>query len=192
MSRLVQILKIFLSAAFIISSNVYATDIDDGTDANGDLIVSPTLAMRCGLTSKEPNVTSDCISRLAYDYKTGVIKGMDFADFSDMRKTILSEYVASYMEGSLKQLVDASGYEDKINEEMCIDSTKASCSSVSKDTREEIEYNNKMAANNASILMDAVKLRAQELNYNNLETMLYNVVPAKDIDLSDNSLAGPP
>ena len=49
-----------------------------------------------------------------------------------------------------------------------------------------------MASNNAAILMDAVKLRAQELNFNNLETVLDNVVPVTDVDLSDKSLAGPP
>ena len=195
MSSLSRTLKIFLGAVLLISSNVFASDggsVDNGTDANGDLIVSPTLALRCGLSSQEPSITSDCVDRLAYDYKSGVVAGLEYANFSEMKKVILSEYATPYIENALKQLVASSEYEDEINKKMCVDSTSVSCSSASNDSRDEIEYNNKMAASNAAILLEALKLRAQDLNFNNIDVILDRVVPIKDVDLSDESLAGPP
>ena len=81
---------------------------------------------------------------------------------------------------------------DKINEDICIDTTKPSCMNLSNDSRAEIEYNNKLAEYNAAILLDAVKLRAQDLNMESLNNMLSVIVPAKDVDLSNKSLAGAP
>ncbi len=195
MSRTLQILKIFLSIAFMSSSNAFAIDMstfDGGTDKNNEMIVSPTLSLRCGIISQDPNVTPDCVERLAFDYKSGKLALEEFATYREMRKAIISEYADAYFENALKQLVDASGYEDKINKELCIDSTEPSCATASKDIREEIEHNNKMAASNAAILLDAVKLRAQELNFNAVEVMLDKIVPAKEVDLKNTSLAGPP
>ena len=51
-------------------SNVSAAERDDGTDHNGKFILSETLARRCGLSSQAPDITEDCIRRLAYDRET--------------------------------------------------------------------------------------------------------------------------
>ena len=196
MSKVMLISKIFfLSVALIMTTNVVfaaSSLFDDGVDENGDVVVSPSLALRCGISSDEAVITADCIDRLAYDYKSGKIVGFSFSNYNDERKVIISEYVAAYLKNGLEQLVEASGYDDKIGEEMCMDDTKSSCMSVSKDSRDEMEYNNKMATINATILLDAVKLRAQELNLISLETLLNNVVPARDVNLSNKSLAGAP
>lgn len=194
MSRSLQILKIFLIIALITSANVAVGTVttDNGTDQNGDLIVSPTLALRCSISSQEPNITEDCIERLAYDYKSGKLADEKFSNYKEMRKAIVSEYVAAYFENAIKQLVSASGYKDRIEKEFCINSSDPSCAGLSKDISEEIGYNNKLATDNAAILLDAVKLRSQDLNFNAVEVMLDKIVPAKEVDLENKSLAGPP
>ena len=189
------IIKIFFCFVLMTSTKVFASDMistDNGTDKNGDMIVAPTLALRCGLSSQSPDITSDCIDRLAYDRKSGTLVNSEFANYEEERLAILSEYASEYLKNSLKQMVLASGEEDKINEKMCIDSSKPSCSSASKDIREEIEYNNKLAANNAAIMMEALKLRAQGVNYDSVETILNQTVHERKVDLSKKSLMGPP
>ena len=170
MSKWGQVLNIFFLIAIFTIANAFALEMpstDDGTDENGEVIVSPTLALRCGISSQDPNITTDCVDRLAYDNKSGKIVSSEFANFDDERKAILGEYAGAYLKKSLEKLVQASGYEDKINEDMCIDNTKPSCIGASNDTRGEIEYNNKLAAHNASIMLDAVNLRALQLNMDN-------------------------
>lgn len=195
MSKLMRILNIFFLVAIMTIANAYAIDMpstDDGTDKDGELIVAPTLALRCGLSSQEPNISSDCVDRLAYDNKSGKIVSSEFANFGEERKAILGEYAGAYIKKSLEKLIQASGYEDKINEDMCIDNTKPACMAASNDSRAEIEYNNKLAAHNASIMLDAVKLRALQLNMDSMHNLLYNIVPVKDVDLTNTSLAGAP
>ncbi|MBR1948640.1 MAG: hypothetical protein IKA30_02475 [Alphaproteobacteria bacterium] len=195
MSKFVQIINVFLISVFFAIANANAVEMpstDDGTDENGDLIVAPTLALRCGLSSKEPDITPDCLDRLAYDYKSGKLVNDEFKNYDEERKAIIGEYSGAYFQNALEQLVAASGYEDKINEDICIDTTKPSCMNLSNDSRAEIEYNNKLAEYNAAILLDAVKLRAQDLNMESLNNMLSVIVPAKDVDLSNKSLAGAP
>ena len=195
MSKLMQILKISLIAAIFMSAEVFAVEMpstDDGTDKNGDLIVAPTLALRCGLSSQEPDITPDCMDRLAYDYYSGKLVDDRFKEYDDERKAIVSEYAGAYFQTALTQLIEASGYEDKINEDMCIDATKPSCMGISNDSRAEIEYNNKMAAHNAATMLGAVKVRALELNMDSIVTILNQIVPGREIDMNKSSLAGPP
>ena len=195
MSRSLEIFKIFLSIALIISAKAFADEsisLDNGTDKNGEMIVSPTLAMRCGITSQEPDITSDCVDRLAYDFRSDELANKEFFDYKDMRRAIVGEYVTAYFEASIKQLINVSGYQDRIEDELCINTTSLSCSSISNDIRDEIEYNNKMASDNAAVLLDAVKLRAQELNFNSILVLLDKLVPEKEVDLENKSLAGPP
>lgn len=195
MSKLMRILNIFFLVAIMTIANAFAIELpstDDGTDKDGELIVAPTLALRCGLSSQEPNITSDCVDRLAYDNKSGKIISSEFASFDEERKAILGEYAGAYLKKAVEKLIQASGYEDKINEDMCIDNTKPACLAASNDIRAEIEYNNKLAAHNASIMLDAVKLRALQLNMDSMHNLLYNVVPVKDVDITNTSLVGAP
>ena len=189
MSILSQTLKIFLVAVFLNGSNVFAEEVDNGTDVNGDLIVSETLSLICGLSSKNPEITTECINKLVEIYQSGEVRGTAFKNYLSLQKVVLSEYAAAYMENALKQLVASSGYEDEINEKMCIESTSAKCSSVSNDTRDEIEYNNKLATNNAAILLETFKLKAQGANYDGIYTILDQVVPYKDDVAINNSSA---
>lgn len=193
MSKLAKTLGILSVIAFMATANAFAQEIlgpDDGVDENGTMVVAPTLAMRCGLDSQNSQITQDCMDRLAYDYKSGVIIGGEFANYDEERKAILGEYAGAYLEEALAQLVDVSGYEDRISKEMCI--KKSDCPTASNDSRAEIEYNNKIAADNASKLLSAVKMRAFELNMDSVDNMLNALVPVMEVDLENKSLAGAP
>lgn len=195
MSKLTQILASLSVIAIMTTANAVAQELlgpDNGVDENGTMVVAPTLALRCGLSSAEPQITQDCLDRLAYDYKSGVIVSGQFANYEEERKTVLSEYAGAYLEEALTQLVDVSGYEDRINKEMCIDKSEPSCMSVSNDTRAEIEYNNKIAADNASKMLSALKMRALEENMDRISDMLNDIVPTIEVDLENKSLAGVP
>ena len=195
MSILVKTISVFILTVILMITNAQAIEMpstDDGTDKNGDVIVAPTLALRCGISSQNPSITSDCLDRLAYDYKSGQIVSGDFLSYDDERKAIIGEYAGAYFQKSLEQLVEASGYEDKINKEVCIDSTELSCMSASNDTRAEMEYNNKLATSNTMIMLEALKLRSLKLNMDSVDIMLGTIVPTKDVDLNNKSLAGAP
>ena len=183
-------LTLFLTVG---TSAVAQSSRDGGEDINGDMIVAPTLALRCGLDSPERRMmTEDCLNRLAYDQKTGKIEGFNFGSYEDLRRDILSSYLGAYMKNALDQLVKSSEHEDKVNKMVCLDNSETSCKNKSKDIRDEIEYNNELVTNNGSILLEAASLRAQEVNLMSFETMLSHIVPARDVDISDKSLATAP
>ncbi len=195
MKQLIKIFSFILVITIIMVANTYAQELptrDDGRDKNGDLIIAKTLAFRCGISSQNPAITSDCIDRLAFDYKTGTIIDDKFENFADERKAILNEYAGSYIQKALEQLIASSSYEDKVNDMLCNDVTKPECMSLSKDIREEIEGNNSLAADNSAMMLDAIRLRSSQLNMDSVKNLLYNLVPERDVDLSNKSLAGPP
>ena len=190
-----QILNILFLIATMMFANAYAIDLpstDDGTDKDGELIVSPTLALRCGISSQDPNITTDCVDRLAYDNKSGHIIDSRFENYSDERKAILGEYAGAYLKKSLEKLVESSEYEDKTNEDMCIDNSKASCQNASNDNRGELEYINKLTAESTFMMLDAIKQRGLLLNLYGVRVVLDNIVPKTEVDLTNTSLAGAP
>jgi hypothetical protein len=195
MNKLMRFFVFMLFSAIITIADVYALEMptmDNGKDKNGDLIVAKTLALRCGLSSQEPNITSDCIDRLAYDYKSGVVAGLEFKNYIEERKAILNDYANAYIQKAIQQLIDAGAYKDRIDEILCNDPTKPECMSLTKDSRKEMEDNNKLAADNATIMLDAIRVRASLLNMDGLKNILYNLVLTRDVDLSNKSLASAP
>ena len=177
-------------------TNVLAEDVlgpDNGIDENGTTVISPTLALRCGLSSQNTQMTKDCIDRLAYDAKKGeVLEGFGFKDYEEERKAIIRDYAKAYIEEALKHLVENSQYEDTINKKMCIDKTAEGCSAVSNDTRAEMEYNNKIAAMIAVKMINALKMRSMEGSIDSISYVLDTYVSETEVDLDDKSLAGPP
>ena len=195
MKELIRIFIFLLFNAIFMIADVYAFEMpqtDSGKDKNGDLIVAKTLALRCGLSSKKTELSSDCIDRLAYDFRSGKVAGGIFDSYSAERKAILNEYAAAYIYKAMEQLIAASGYESRINKLTCANPTGDGCAAAPKDTRAEIENNNKLATDNAAILLDAIRLRASELNMYSVSNVLYNIVPVKEVDLSNTSLASAP
>ena len=195
MNKIVQIFSFILFIAILMIAKAYASENsarDDGRDKNGDLIVAKTIALRCGMSSHTPDITVDCINRLAYDYKTGKIPGGRFENYAAERKAILNDYANAYIQKAIEQLLASSSYKDRIDEMLCNDTTDTKCMSITKDTREELENNNKLAADNATIMLDAIRLRASQLNMDGVKNILYNLVPSRDIDINDSSLAEAP
>ena len=161
---------------------------DNGRDANGNLIVSEVLAKRCGLSSGDPIITGDCINRLAYDYKTGIITG--YVSYDAERSAIMHDYVGEYIYKSVKSLVSSGEYEDHIDE--LIGENPLETVSLDNDSREKMEANNKISSDNSSLFLEAIDLRASSINLINVNNILSVLVPQVDVNTEDNDLALPP
>lgn len=187
MQNILKYLMIALAAAIFVGES-FAADMDNGTDANGRMVVSEVLARRCSLSSKKPEMTEDCFKRMAYDYKSNEPIGYD--SFSAERRAILNDYAAAYFLTSINEMIASGKYEDQIDELIGKDPTASV--SLDNDAREDIEFNNKLASNNSSRLLFAVNSRASAINMDNIANVLDRLVPAIDVDTADTSLAKPP
>ena len=188
MERALKYLIIAIAAGICCVPKVFAADMDNGTDSNGKFIVSQVLSQRCGLSSKQPDITEDCYKRLAYDYKTDEPTG--YSNFGAERKAIINDYVSAYIDDAVKQMTAAGKYEDRIDE--LIGKDPSAAPSLDNDAREEIEFNNKLASDNSSLMLDTIDLRASALNMDSLVNMLDVLVPFTDVDTTGKSLALPP
>ncbi len=177
----------FLSFSFGSLAAVAAV-VDNGRDANGNLIVSEVLAKRCGLSSGNPIVTNDCINRLAYDYKTGIITG--YASYAEERSAIMHDYVGEYIYKAVKSLVSAGEYEDHIDD--LIGENPLETVSLDNDSREKMEANNKISSDNSSMFLEAIDLRASSINLTNIGNILSVLVPQVDVNTESHDLALPP
>lgn len=163
--------------------------LDNGRDTNDNFIVSETLALRCGVSSKNPAITEECIRRLAYDYKSG--RPPAFENYSDERRAIISEYTNAYMLKAISQMIAGGDYGDHIDELIKEDPTQTY--ELNNDTREKMEFSNKLVSDNTSLFLRTIDLRASQINFDNINTILDVLVPATDIDLeNDKYLALPP
>ncbi len=182
-------LKYLLFFGFLLGSFAAAAAIsDNGRDANGNLIVSEVLAKRCGLSSSNPIITTDCITRLAYDYKTGIIT--DYASYAKERSAILHDYVGEYIYKSVRSMVSSGEYEDHIDE--LIGENPLETVSLDNDSREKMEANNKISSDNSSVFLEAIDLRASGINFNNINNVLNILVPLVDVNTDNTDLAMPP
>lgn len=166
----------------------FAAELDNGTDANGQVIVSEVLAQRCGLSSAEPAITDDCIKRLAYDYKTGTPPG--YESYNAERKAILNDYAAAYLHKSVTQMIAGGDYGDHIDELIKQDPTASY--SLDNDGREKMEASNDLVSDSSSLLLQIMDLRAATIYFENLNGILSEIVPQTDVDTSDTSLGLPP
>ena len=188
LQRLKQIVFILFATQLILWGHwTYASA---PTNADGDLVVGETLAMRCGLDADNSDIDDDCINRLAYDYQTGKTYTGD--SYEEETQQIMGDYVKHYIRMAAQGLVVASKHKDDVAKMICVDTSGDGCKSVAKDTRTEIEYCNKLATNNANLLLDAIKMQSASLNLDNLTNVIDNFVPNTDIDTSDSSLSLPP
>ena len=195
MNKLVRFFIFMLFNVTVAATNIYALEMperDNGKDKNGDLIVAKALAFRCGLSSQAPDITSDCLDRLAFDYKSGVVAGGQYANYFEERGAILNDYANAYIQKAIQQLIESSSYKDRINDMLCNDPTKPECMNLTADTRKEIESNNDLASDNSAIMLDAIRLRASQLNMDSVKNMLYSLVPEREVDLSKTELASAP
>ncbi len=162
---------------------------DDGTDTNGTFLLSPVLTLRCGLDSKSPEITEDCIRRLAYDYQTNAPVG--YANYTQERQAIIGDYAKAYLVTSINGMIAAGNYETRIDQLVGKDPTIDI--SLDGDAREDIEFNNKLSSDNSTSLLNAIGYSAAVTNMENIRNILDTLVPATEIDVNENTdLAGPP
>ena len=166
-------------------SNVSAAERDDGTDHNGKFILSETLARRCGLSSQAPDITEDCIRRLAYDKETDIPVG--FFNFNDEQQSIIGDYVSAYMEQAVNGMINGGEYADRIDGLIGRDPTASI--SLDNDSREDMEFHNKIMNDNADVFSAAVNYRASQINMDNIISVLEMLVPETEVDVNDTSLA---
>ena len=160
------------------------------SNADGDLVVSETLALRCNLDADNSEITDDCIERLAYDYKSG--KTLKGESFDEEKQQIIGDYVKHYIQMSAKGLLTSSTHKDNVAKMTCVDSSEARCKKLSTDIRNEMEDSNKLATNNANMLLNTIKMQSATTNLENMVYFLDTFIPGVDADISDTSLAPPP
>lgn len=177
---------VFLNADF-----AYAAGKDNGTDANGKMIISKKIAMRCGIGSGD-KITEDCLKRLAYDYKTN--KGsqvLGYKDWNDLRKQILNDYTQEHLPTGVKELIKSGEYKDRINE--LLGRGSAAGATQNNDIRQLIDHNTELVADHNARLLDLTNMRAAVVAEENINYLLTHVVPEMDVDPEkDTDLATPP
>ena len=179
-----------LTAVFIslfYTGNVLSVELDDGTDHNGRFIVPETLTKRCGLSSQSPVITGDCIKRLAYDRETNTPIG--FYDFDAEKRAIIGDYVTDYLEWGINGIINGGEYGDRIDELIGRDPTASI--SLDNDSREDMEFHNKIMNDNASVFSTAITYRASQINIDNMISILETLVAETEVDVNDTSLALP-
>ena len=188
MKRALKYLLIVLLANVLFCQISLAENKDNGRDANNTLIVSKILTLRCGLSSSDPGITEDCIRRLAYDYKTDLPPG--YENYELEKKAIINDYARAYLFKAINQKVLSGGYEDRIDELIKQDPTVSV--ELDNDSREKMEFNNKLASDNSSVFLQAIDMRSSIINFDNINNILNNIVKETDVDTEDTSWGMPP
>ena len=164
--------SIFILLQLLLPLTSFAQDVggsteDDGTNADGKVIIAETLVERCALKgSSEPEIPHDCIKKLTSDAKLG--KTPEGEDYEDEAKKIVKEQTTGYMELAIKRLVDSSENEaknDKITES-------------SGDSREDVEQIIKLGTGIGEITADIIDTMSLRNIVANTESMYFNVVPS--------------
>lgn len=156
-----------LSAMFLISGRGYA-ELDDGTGADGvPVICSRTMAMRCGISSKDGgdlNKIKECFDKIASDqygsqlYKTSII---------ETRDKIMHECSKVYYELAVKYKADAGDYVDKGDEN--------GNSELKTDKHGKKEQEGKVTASNSKNLVGLMDVYSSIMVLDSIETYFENV-----------------
>ena len=149
-------------------------DDDDGTDENGRVIFSETLAVRCELSSKSP-FGEDCIKRLASDSRLGQTPDGNMSYNEEVSK-IIDESVGTYMQEAVNRLVEASAHEDK-SDKLARKDTASLSAETSGDIRDDLEDINKLNKDNFDLLSSALDVAALRTKSENLDVMLTATAP---------------
>ena len=172
MKRMIKYFIFILPAFVLLALDVSASSIDNGSNENGKMVVSETLSTRCGLSSKNPVVTEDCLKRLASDYihNDAPIRNMSSSEEFNL---ILAEYMSAYLAFAADQLQKSGSHADDADK-IANNNTSADAAS-DNDERADIEANIKLITNSFTRLIDALDIRSMEININNVESMLGTV-----------------
>jgi len=139
---------------------------DDGTDADGKVILSETLVNRCGLKgSSDPEIPESCFNKLASDVKLG--KTPDGENYETEARKILKEQTTGYMEIAINRLINASEHEDKIDK----------ITEKAGDSRDDVEQIIKLSTDIGSTTADVVDTTSSINKLLNAELLYFDTIP---------------
>ena len=164
-------LLIYLLLMLLISPNYcFAEEDDNGTDEDGRVVWSETLANRCNLNSRKADM-GDCFKKLASDIKLKTPSGDDYTTEINQ---ILHEQTRGYLTIALQRLVDnGAHHDDSYNEQ----GEGAAGADPSKDTRDVLEKIGKTTQRNFEILSNALdNMSMKHLSYQ-YETLYNQIIP---------------
>lgn len=194
MNKSLKYLFFILAILILPKTGISVDNIDDGTNENGDMIIPQALRERCGLSSKNPNITDDCYKRLAYDSQRGnspVFESFgeeNLQNFEDLRNFITNDYTADYLKQAIQKMIASGEYDEHIGNLLCEleteDEAKKDCESykdaqgnVNQDINTQQILHNKIATDNNSVMIDAIRIRSSMINLTNNSTMFDAIVP---------------
>lgn len=149
---------------------------DSGTDADGKVISAKVLALRCQTSSKNPEISADCLNELAKDKKSDGRRG-GYNSWDQESRLIINDYARSYSQQAAKLLKDGGEHSEKIQER-----TKDS-----GDLRAPQENNNKVVEYTAARFLDALDARGSDIVFTNVDNMVNVLVPslAESVKMED-------
>ncbi len=172
---------IMLSGLFFTSADVFA--IDNGTNKDGKVVVPETIAMRCGLSSENSQITQDCLLRLAYDFKTNSTPFKKFVGYNEEFNKIKDEYLSGYLAVASEHLLKVSGY-DKRSEELAgklaASTTTPTLGAGEENTEEileKIRATGELSLDNFSMMLDALEARSMEMAVDSINIIFDVQVP---------------
>ena len=172
MKRFAKYLILFL-VQLLLSLSVCAQETtepvqDDGTNADGRVIIPATLVGRCGLKgSSEPEIPEECIDKLASDAKLG--KTPDGENYETEARKILKEQITGYMEIAVKRLIEASEHEEKVDK----------ITEKSGDSRDDVEQIIELSSDISSTTTDALDTISLRNTLLATESFYFRVIPNK-------------
>lgn len=157
-----------LSGIFLIGASRAYAELDDGTSADGvPVICSRTMAMRCGISSKDGgdlDKIKECFDKIASDmygsqmYKTSVL---------ETRDKILHECSKIYYELAVKYKADAGDYVDKGDEN--------GNSELKTDKHGKKEQEGKVTASNSKNLVGLLDVYSSIIVLDSMEVFFENI-----------------
>ena len=160
-------------AAKSFALGVPGVDKDNGTDQEGELIISKTEALRCGLKSSDGsdmNKRVECLNKIASDiYGSQTYK----QEITDTRNDVLQGYAKAYLEKANKNKADAGDYVDKGDEN--------GNSELKTDKHGKKEQEGKVSAGNGKNVLAISDVIASSLTLDSMETFFLNIKDRKSV-----------
>ena len=141
---------------------------DDGTNADGRVIIPATVVERCGLKgTSDPKIHNECVDKLTSDAKLG--KTPEGEDYESEARKILKEQITGYMEIAVKRLIEASEHEEKVDK----------ITEKSGDSRDDVEQIIKLSSDISSTTIDTLDTISLINTLLATEYFYFGVIPNK-------------
>ncbi len=173
----------FLSGSLSFTAIAQETDIDDGYNKLGRLVVAPTLIKICGLSSKAPSITEECYKKLAKHYREGKTGDYEFPTYESERAAIFNDYASAYLKEASVEMKDSGAHEEELDKKVGKDPN--SSPSLNTDRRQFWENNIAIASANTARILFAAATRSQAIKTQNIQQALNYLIPEMKDDLDN-------